>query len=77
MSSFREPVEWSYKDIKQMWTIVDFPRKLKVKEAPIALLYICGVLLWNIKVCFGHGGQVSRAFECAAPSLEEYLRAGQ
>jgi len=73
MSAVREAVEWSYKDIKQMWSSQDFKRNLKVRKSPIALLYTSAALLFNFKVCLGHGGQVASYFNCAAPSLERYL----
>jgi nuclease HARBI1 len=53
MNSIRIAVEWTYKDIKQNWTSIDYKRKLKVREAPIAINYLCGVLLWNFRVCLG------------------------
>lgn len=38
MSSEREAVEWSYKNMKHMWTCQDFKRMLEVRKAPIALM---------------------------------------
>lgn len=72
MSSAREAVEWSYKDLKQMWTSQDFKRMLKVRKAPISLMYKGAALLWNYKVCLGHGGQTQNYFDCQPPSLNEY-----
>lgn len=73
MSSAREAVEWSYKDLKQNFTANDFPRMLKVRKAPIALMYKAAAVLWNLKVCLNHGGQVTSYFACAPPSIEAYL----
>ena len=73
MSAVREAVEWSYRDIKQMWSSQDFHRNMKVRKSPISLLYICGALLCNMKCCFGHGGQVSTYFDCQAPSIGRYF----
>jgi hypothetical protein len=73
MSGVRVAVEWSYKDIKQMWTTLDFSRKLKVREAPVALLYHMAALLWNCKVCLKHGSQAYAKFGCEPPSIEMYL----
>jgi hypothetical protein len=75
MSAARIAVEWSYKDLKQNFTVLDFKRKLKVNEAPIGLLFLSSVLLWNFKVCLGHGGEISSAFQSSPPSLDEYLDA--
>jgi hypothetical protein len=73
MNSVRIAVEWTYKDIKQNWTSIDYKRKLKVREAPIAINYSCGILLWNFRVCLGYSGEVSTYFDCPAPSLTSYL----
>jgi hypothetical protein len=40
MSPVQVAVEWNYKDVKAMWTTQDFKRKLKVRELPVAVLYI-------------------------------------
>jgi hypothetical protein len=69
MSAFRVAVEWSYKDVKAMWTTQDFKRKLKVRESPVAVLFIMSALLWNCKVCFRHGSQAGAKFQCEPPSL--------
>ena len=74
MNASRIAVEWSYKDLKQNFTVLDFKRKLKVNEAPIGLLSISSILLWNFKTCLGHGGEISAAFQCTSPSLDEYLQ---
>jgi DDE superfamily endonuclease len=50
MSSERIAFEWFYKDLKQNFTTLDFKRKLKVNEAPIGLLFMSSVLLWNFKI---------------------------
>ena len=73
MSAVREAIEWSYKDIKQLWSSQDFKRNLKVRMAPISLLYKTAALLTNFKVCMKHGGQVSEYFQCDPPSLERHL----
>jgi len=77
MSSVREAVEWSYKEIKLHFTSQDMKRKLKARESPISVLYICSVLLFNFKTCLGHGGQVPSRFESKAPTLEEYTNPPQ
>jgi hypothetical protein len=48
LSGARVAVEWSYKDIRQTWTSLDFKRKLKLNESPIGFLWIAGCLLWNL-----------------------------
>ena len=73
MSRVREAVEWSYKDLKQMWTRNDFARSLKVRQAPISLLFIASTVLLNFKTCLENGGQVGAYFECSGPTLSRYL----
>lgn len=73
MSAVREAVEWTYKDVKQMWTSQDFRRGLKVRKAPIALLYKASALLWNFHVCMYAGGQTKSYFDISPPKLAEYI----
>lgn len=63
----RTAVEWSYKDLRQAWTAVDFQRKMRVRESPIAVKFIAAVILWNAKVVLGHGSQ-TRAYFTDDPS---------
>lgn len=77
MSSVRETVEWSYKDLKQMWSSQDYTRMLKVRKAPVALMYKGAALLWNFKVCLQHGGEVQSFFSCTPPTLQRYLQSEQ
>lgn len=48
MNAGRTSVEWSYEDTRQSWTSLDFHCKMKVREAPVVLLNIGGMLLWNL-----------------------------
>ena len=73
MSAVREAVEWTYKDVNQMWTSQDFRRGLKVRKGPIALLYKASALLWNVHVCMYAGGQTKSYFDISPPTLAEYL----
>jgi hypothetical protein len=72
MSAARVAVEWNYKDLKAMWSTQDFKRKLKVRQSPVAVLYITSALLWNCKVCFDHGSQAGSKFQCQPPTFEQY-----
>ena len=75
MSAVRASVEHSYKDLKQMWSSQDYKRMLKVRAAPISLMYKAAALLWNFKVCLQHGGQVQTKYDVDPPTLSRYLRA--
>ena len=71
----RVSVEWSYKDLKQLWSLNDYARALKVLQAPIGLIYKASALLLNFKTCLEAGGQVQSFFKCASPTLTQYLGA--
>jgi nuclease HARBI1 len=72
LSQSRVAVEWSYKDIRQTWTALDFKRKLKINESPVGLLWTTGCLLWNIKVVLGHGSQTGEHFDTQPPTWCQY-----
>ena len=73
MSAVREAVEWSYKDIKQLWSSQDYKRNLKVRKAPISQMYKAAAILTNIKTCLHKGGQVGSYFGVEPPSIDEYM----
>lgn len=73
MSAVRTAVEWTYKDVKQLWCSQDFKRSLKVRKSPIALLYKASALLWNFHVCLYRDGQTKSHFDIQAPTLSEYI----
>ena len=72
MSSIRITVEWAFKEVKLYWTSLDFKRKMKIGECPIAMLYLNGVVLSNFRNCF-YPNQTSSYFHCKPPSFEEYI----
>lgn len=73
MCGVRVAVEWNYKDLKQQWSSNDFSRQLKVRMAPIALLYKASAILLNMRTCLYKGGQTGSYFAVQAPSVTEYL----
>jgi len=72
MAAVRVSVEWGYKEVKQVFTSLDYKRKLKVREGPVGLMYRCAVFLWNVRVCF-YGSQTASFFSCEPPTVEAYL----
>ena len=52
ISGVRITVEWAFKEVKMYSTIVDFKRKLRLRESPISSLYVGAVLLANYRNCF-------------------------
>lgn len=73
VSSVQEAMEWSYKEVKQQFTIVDFSRMLKVWKVPFALQNKISELFWNLKVCLQGGGQAGKYCECKPPTIDQYL----
>lgn len=60
-------MEWSFKVVKKMWSSQSFKSMLKVRAAPIYLLYQAEALFCNLEVCLGHGGQVATRTLIAKP----------
>lgn len=50
----RESVKWTFKDIKQYFTAMDFSQSLRVEQGTIALLHIISTILCNFRTCMGH-----------------------
>jgi len=72
MKGTRAAVEWGFKDVKQVCSMLDFPRKMKVREGPVGQLYGMGVLLWNLRYC-AYGGATATFFKCQPPTWKGYL----
>ena len=53
--SVREAVEWTYKDLRQIWTSQNFRKILRVRKSPIEMLYnaaaYCGTFASAYTVC--------------------------
>ena len=73
MARVRVAVEWNYKDLKQQWSTNDYPRMLRLRKAPVSVLYVASALLWNFRTCLYKGGQVSSYCDCPALSLHTYV----
>lgn len=72
MSSSREAVEWSYKNLKQHFASHGFKRLLKVRKLPIALIYRAKAILSHMKVCISYGArQVDTYFKCTPLTLDQ------
>jgi hypothetical protein len=72
MSKVRVTVEWAFRDVKQYFTHVDLPRKLRLRETPAGLLYVSSVMLWNFRVCL-YGSRSAHYFQCDSIDISEYL----
>ena len=69
MSAVHVSVDWTYKDLKQLWLFADFTRALKVRQAPIALIYKAAALLQNFMACMEGRGQVNEYFDFPRPTF--------
>lgn len=72
MSSIREAVEWSYKDLKQMCSIQDYNTILNVRHETVSLMSKEEWLLWHFKVCLWNVVLIKSSFHTFAPTLHEY-----
>ena len=75
MSSVREPIEWSYKDVKSLWKYCDYKHALKIYKQPVAKIFFVCMLLRNALVAL-HGCQTSGYFDMLPPTLEEWTEQG-
>lgn len=73
MSRVRISVEWSYGQIVQYWPIVDFKKKMRIGNTPVAKMYKVAVLLTNCITCARGRNTNSVYFGLSPPKLEEYL----
>lgn len=75
MSSVRESIEHSYKDVKAQWKICDWEIAMKLRGQPVAhIMFVC-LMLRNIYVTL-NGSQVSEYFNLNPPTLEEWTAQG-
>ena len=61
MSSVREIIEWSYKDVKQQWKYCDYKHILQLRKQPVAKIFFICLLLRNAYVTL-HGSQAAEYF---------------
>ncbi|ETV86977.1 hypothetical protein H257_01995 [Aphanomyces astaci] len=73
ISRVRISVEWSFGQVLQYWPIVDFKKKSRIGNSPIAKMYKVAVLLTNCITCDRGRNTNSAYFGLPPPTLEEYL----
>ena len=76
MSSVREIIEWSYKDVKQQWKYCDYKHILQLRKQPVAKIFFICLLLRNAYVTL-HGSQAAEYFVMLPPSLENWTSQGR
>ena len=72
MSPARVTFEWTFKEVKQYWSNVDFKRKMLLRESPIASFHLVAMLLINMRNCV-YPDPISQYFRCTPSTLEDYL----
>jgi hypothetical protein len=72
MSAMRISVEHSFGKTMMLWSFNGFKGDLKVGLSPVGAYFVVAVLLSNIHSCV-YGNQTSQQFNCAPPSLHDYL----
>lgn len=72
MSALRVMVEHSYRDLKKLWTSMDYARNFKVCCAPIGLLYKAPKIMLKFSTCLYRGGKSVQRFGLKPPTEEEY-----
>jgi len=75
MSSVRETVEWSYKDVKVLWKYCDYRHVLHLRNQPVAKIFFVCMLLRNAYVTL-HGSQISEYMFMLPPTFEEWVAQG-
>ena len=75
MSTVRETIEWSYKDMGQMFPLLNVDQILKVRSMPVGKMYQAAMIFKNCINCFRHN-QTSQYYHLNPPNLETYLSQG-
>jgi hypothetical protein len=74
MNSVRTSVEWGFRLVNQTWGALSYLTLEKLNLSPLETRFKFAVLLRNIKTCVEGTNQIAKYFECAPPTLEEYLQ---
>ena len=73
MAKSRVTVEWYFREVKRYWTLLDYRRKLRVKEAAVGSLYLAAILLTNVRNCC-YPNTISQYFGSQPSTMEESHR---
>ncbi len=73
MSTIRVPNEWSIGLTGGLFKFNTYDKNLKVLLSPIGIYYLVANIFTNCHNCL-HPNQISKYFDLAPPSLEEYLQ---
>ena len=75
MSSVRETIEWSYKDMGQLFPLLNYDKVLKMRSMPVGKMYHACMILKNCINCMRYN-ETSQFYHLNPPSLEEYTAQG-
>ncbi|OWZ04245.1 hypothetical protein PHMEG_00023878 [Phytophthora megakarya] len=73
MAEVRTSVEWSYGQVVNYWSAVDFKRKMAVGQVPVEKLYKVAVILTNCITILRGGNNNSQYLDLDPPTLDEYF----
>jgi hypothetical protein len=73
MSQMRICVEWEFGELFEQFAFVDFKKNQKIFLQPLAKYIVVATILKNCKTCM-YGSQTSQYFNCAPPTLENYVQ---
>lgn len=69
----RVAVEWAFRIVTQQWAAINFKDLEKSGLSALGYRYLAAILLTNMRTCLNGMNQISTYFDCAPPSLVEYL----
>ena len=75
MSSVRETIEWSYKDMGQLFPLLNYDKVLKMRGMPVGKMFHACMILKNCINCMRHN-ETSQFYHLNPPSLEDYTSQG-
>ena len=75
MAAVRESIEWTYKDLKNMWAFCNYERCLKLVNQPLAKIFFVCMLLRNAHITL-NGCQTSAYFNMLPPTLDDWTKNG-
>ena len=76
MSSVRETIEWSYKDVKTLWKFCDYKHVLQLRKQPVGKIFFVCMMMRNIYVTL-NASQINTYLDMLPPSLENWTSQGR
>ena len=73
MCPIRTSVEWGYEKVVRYWAFLDFKKAMKIRKSAIVPMWHLAIFLTNCLTCAKRGNQISKYFNVAPPSLDDYI----